>query len=899
MSDNRRVLTGRAAQLEQLTTLLDRARSGEAASGGLLGAAGMGKTSLLDALADSASDFRVVRASGVAAESALGYAGLAVLLRPLLPHADALPPRQRRALSHCMAVDESGPVDLLALGSAILSLMVEAAEARPLLVVVDDVHLFDAESRRALGFALRRLDGEAVAVAVSSRSASGLPDGIADRVVLRPLDHQESWELLRMRRPDLDDAQLREHADLAQGNPLALVELAASHAPSAPVSTEDPDRSLVDLFAARIAALSADAREAMLLAVLDGRVDAAVVVAALTPPSGRAYVDECIDAGLLQAHGSRLRLRHPVVSSAVLSTSRPAETRLAHARLADVLAATDPTRALWHRAHAAEGSDSALASDMAEWGRRTRTSGRPDEASQAFELAASLTLDAEKQAAYSLDAADSAFAQGSSERTRAQIVRAREHPLTASSAARARMLEARLDLGRGWQPAIGDRALAVVDDLPEADCRAAVVELILMSLEGHDADFARRAIRQRPTITDEHPLIGRLVEALAQQQTAEPPEGADAVDELRRLVTFESSDLVTLMVMSTAAFDAGVPSRGRELLLRAEELARGTGDVDRLTSVLTGLAFADVQVGSWTSAVSRARAAIDLLDTDTNPERLVESLLMCAEIDAARGHEQQCRATCRRAREAGGRLQRPWGLVLADRREGLLDLGLGNLARAAASMESAMSAAALHHFSDPYFSAAPDLVEVYLRLDRREDAVAAGKAFLATDSPTWPAPARARALRVRGLLDSEDYDASFEASVALDLAAGFTFHPARTLLVHGERLRRDGRRVDARQRLVRALDIFRRLEADPWTSRTEAELAASGLSASRPGTDSVSQLLTPQELQVAALVAEGRRNREIADTLFLSPRTVESHLGRIFRKLGVSTRTQLAVRINQ
>jgi DNA-binding CsgD family transcriptional regulator len=858
----------------------------------------MGKTTLLDALADSAADFRVVRASGAAAERALGYAGLGVLLRPLLPHADDLPPRQRRALSHCLAED-GGPVDLLALGSAVLSLMVEAAVERPVLVVVDDVHWFDAESRRALGFALRRLDRERVAVAVSSRTTADLPDGIADRVVLSPLDDDAALQVLHHRRPDLDDAQLRRHVELAEGNPLALVELAAADVHRASLSSEDTDRSLVGLFAPRIASLSPGAREAMLLAVLDGRIDPAVVLAALTQPKGQAEVDECVDVGLLQAEGQRLRLRHPVVASAVLATSRPAETRRAHARLADVLATTDPTRALWHRAHAAEGADAALGADMAAWGRRAWASGRPDEASHAFELAASLTLDAEQQAAYWLDAAESAFAQGSSERTRAQIARARERPLAVSSAGRARLLEARLDLGRGWQRAIGDSALTVVDDLPADDRSSTVVELVLMALEGHDADFARRAVRGRPTISREHPVITALVEALAQQQTAEPPEGGEAVDEIRRLVTSESRDLRTLLVMSTAAFDAGAPSRGRELLLQAEELARGSGDVDRLTSVLTGLAFADVQVGSWTSAVSRARAAIDLLDTDTSPERLVEALLLCAEIDAARGHEQQCRATCRRARHASGQLAQPWGFVMADRREGLLDLGLGNLSRAAASLESARSTASLHHMSDPYTSASPDLVETYLRLDRREDAIAAGKEFLATEAPSWPAPPRARALRVRGLLDPDDYDAAFDASVELDLGAGLTFAAARTLLLHGERLRRDGRRIDARRRLVQALDIFRRLEADPWTTRTEQELSASGVSASPPSTESVSQLLTPQELQVAALVAEGRRNREIADTLFLSPRTVESHLGRIFRKLGVTTRTQLALRINR
>lgn len=237
--------------------------------------------------------------------------------------------------------------------------------------------------------------------------------------------------------------------------------------------------------------------------------------------------------------------------------------------------------------------------------------------------------------------------------------------------------------------------------------------------------------------------------------------------------------------------------------------------------------------------------------------------------------------------------------ALADRCEGVLHLGLQRLDLSVLRLEAAHTTAAAAGLTHPYASAVPDLAEAYLRQGRLADAERVAAAFLSRVGPGSPPPPQARALRLRALLAPRgQYDEDFDSSVELDEGVGLRLHAARTLLCHAERLRRDGRRLDARTRLVRCLDVFASLEATPWVSRAQAELEACGGGVRRSTGGTVSEVLTPQELQIAVLVAEGRRNREIAGALFLSLRTVEFHLSRVFRKLDVASRTQLARRMH-
>ncbi|MGI8694674.1 MAG: hypothetical protein ACR2JK_17535, partial [Geodermatophilaceae bacterium] len=238
-----------------------------------------------------------------------------------------------------------------------------------------------------------------------------------------------------------------------------------------------------------------------------------------------------------------------------------------------------------------------------------------------------------------------------------------------------------------------------------------------------------------------------------------------------------------------------------------------------------------------------------------------EALLVHANIDSARGHDEPCRVACARLRVLAEALDRADLSVLADRCEGLFDLGHQRLDSAVRRLESASATALAAGITEPFYLPAPDLAEAYLRQGRREDAERVAGPFLAHVGPGSPPPPRARALRLQALLAARgDYDEGFDASVALDEAVGLRFHAARTLLCHGERLRRDRRRVDARTRLVRCLDVFRSLEAGPWVARTQAELVACGGSLRASTGAPVSAALTPQELQIAELV--GRRTAQ-------------------------------------
>jgi len=468
--------------------------------------------------------------------------------------------------------------------------------------------------------------------------------------------------------------------------------------------------------------------------------------------------------------------------------------------------------------------------------------------------------------------------------------------------ARIQALEGQLNLRLGWRPDLGesvatacrslDRTRAVpllitvartaIDEGDTAAARDTVDQL--EALDGGSAEF-RSLVRIRCDLGDGAADVQATAAARLERAFAQPPSPAD--------------DFATLATVAGAALDRGRIALARSIYLRAEPLARTSGDVDDITNVAFGVAFCDHTLGAWTSAYARALEVSDLLLDIDIPVRRCEALLLQAEIDAARGQASRCRATCAQVRTLSGPLFDPVIALLGERREALLDLGIGRLDQAAVRLEAAVAYCRLHAIHYPYHSPVPDLVEVYVRSGRLDDARAVAPEFLDRVGPLAPPLARARSLRIRGLLASgPEYDAAFTESVELDLSNGHVFQAARTLLCQGERRRRDRRRVEARARLRTALDMFQRLEAAPWVARCEAELAASGAAVTPVRDADVSTLLTAQELQVAILVAEGRRTRDVAETLFLSPRTVESHLSRVYRKLGVNTRTQLSRRMN-
>jgi DNA-binding CsgD family transcriptional regulator len=350
-----------------------------------------------------------------------------------------------------------------------------------------------------------------------------------------------------------------------------------------------------------------------------------------------------------------------------------------------------------------------------------------------------------------------------------------------------------------------------------------------------------------------------------------------------------------LRVLLSVALAAGHLATARALSRLLADSARSAGDVTALVGALARSAFCDHSLGRWNVAYATADEARRLASAAHAPDVVGELLHLTADIDAARGRADACRDACVALRAMADRQDDPVLHALADRREGSLLLSCDDPGAAVPRFESAAQLLAVAGQTHPFFSPAPELAEAYVRLERAADARRVADAFLEHVGSGAPPTARARALRLQGLLATDsDYDEAFCESAALDELTGLRYPLARTLLLHGERLRRDRRRVDARIPLERALDLFRGLEAAPWAERAERELAACGVVARVDAGKASSAALTPQELQIGLMVKKGLRNREIAAAMYVSVRTVEFHLSSAYRKLGVSTRTQLA-----
>ncbi|MFE2665419.1 helix-turn-helix transcriptional regulator [Streptomyces mirabilis] len=908
-------IVGRDHELALLSRLVDALTTGRTGALLMTGGPGAGKSALLDAAARMArrSGVRVLRCRGSEGESGLAFAGLHQLLRPFLDLDEGLPTRQRAALLGVFGLDDgtrtvSDPL-LTSLGA--LTLLSDAAEHGPLLLVIDDTHWLDLGTLDVLAFMARRLEGEPVALLLAARDTA-VPaqlDRQIDRLTIEPLDPAAAGRLLdRQPRPPAGRARSRV-LEQAAGVPLALVELARAVARDPAAAHEDAlpltDR-LEAIFAADLPELPPVTRALLLFAAAAESAELPVILSAV---GDRATPDDWLPAeraGLVRIDADRVRFRHPLIRSAVYRAATYTERRTAHRALADVLVG-DPDRRAWHHAAAASGVDEEAARELDDSAARAQRRGGYAAAATALERAARLSPDPTVRAGRLVRAATMAMYAGHPRwvgELSAQVATLTDEPA----------LLAEASLLAGWALAVTTRfagslgfllpvAEAAVDEDPvlTLDALATATTPAYNSGAPEHRENILRIVERVPPQDDEtgrlwalagcDPVRNRAqaLELLAATWTAPLPKPGSGVD----------IPLSRLVVSGGAAWVLDETAEAIRLFGAAMDHLRRSPTSGANATVAQALALALYESGSWTKARAALDEAYGLAAEGGLENVVVGAPVLRATLLALRGDTEEARAAVQRAVHG---IDLPNCRSLQARTHyalGAAALAEGDHAAAYDRFRAVYTRqpepAPLHFHASDYYLA--DLVAAAVRTGRAEDArlvLDTARRRLAEGETSARLTAivhRAEAL----LAEPDDAERHFTAALADPAGDQWPFERAQVRLDYAEWLRRRRRAVEARPLLAAALEVFERLGTRPWTDRTRAELRAAGVTPASAPADSADSLaeLTPQQLQIARLAAAGLTNREIGERIFLSPRTVGFHLYRIFPKLGITSRAQL------
>jgi DNA-binding NarL/FixJ family response regulator len=902
------VLYGRIVQCALVDNLLADARAGRSGAMVLRGPAGIGKSALLAYAVDSATGMRVLRCTGIESESDLPFAGVHQLLLPILDRLEAIPARQRDALKGAFGLGPAVAEERFLVSLAVLNLLAEGPESEPLLCVVDDAQWLDGASGDALMFAARRIHAEGMAMLFAARDdpqrefgAPGVPE-----VPLSGLDRDAANSLLAERSavPLPSEVADRLVADTL-GNPLALAELVAALS-DAQLSGRTPLPDLLPvthgverLFLDRVRRLPPDSQTLLLIAATQDSDDLSVVLrAARTLGIDPSTLDAAEKAELIWADPTTLRFRHPLIRSAVYRSATSEQRRAVTQALAAALDdAVDTDRRVWLLANAATEPDAALADALQQTAIRAR--GRSAHAAAAaYERAAVLTPDPDQRATRLLDAADAAWAAGQPRRARALLDQAT--PLAAVSLVRGRIehLRGSIEGSCGAPEASYATLMVAVDLLAPADPAAAtraLTEAAQMAWTAGDFDRLREVGERLRALGPDHAattLGARVVAGLTNFLNGNTADAAQQLREAAELAEV-ADDPRGLMVAATGAMFIGDDRRAIDLYTRAVAAARAAAAASTLPMLLAPLSSLEAFSGRYSAALADATEGLRLAEDtgQANPAAHLRAVL--AWLAAVQGREQDCRdAANQTLGHALGQRLGPQAAI-AEWALALLDLGTGRRSDACDRLEILAAAGPGEGHRMVAMFAAADLVEAAVRSERSAAARAALERLTVWGEHTGTGWAKALAARCHGLVaDADEQDSQFTKALELHASAGRPFDTARTELVYGESLRRRRRRADARKHLRAAHETFEQLGATPWADQARVELLATGETARRRDVDTLNQL-TPQELQIARFVAQGTTNRAIAEQLFLSPRTVDYHLRKIFTKLGLTSRHQL------
>jgi DNA-binding CsgD family transcriptional regulator len=901
---NRAMLLGRAHERQQIDEALALARSGTSATLALVGEPGIGKTALLGYAARHAAGMQLLRARGIESEAQIPFGSLLELIRPALMLLDTIPRPQAAALEGALALRPGTTQDRFAVGAATLSILAAYADRAPVVVLVDDAQWLDGSSAQALLFAFRRLVADPIAVFVAARDGEpSLLDG-ADLPVHRMsgLTSDEAATLLRGLAPA---AVTRLHQATA-GNPLALLELApdALDLALAPVGAPVVVSTRISrAFLQRAGQLDQATRQALVLSAASDTGDLPTLErAAARLGTDLSALADAESAGLVTLHAGVVEFRHPLARSAIYAEAAPGQRRDAHRALAAALPDRDIDRRAWHLAAAAAGTDDRASAALEQAGTRSKDRSAYATAAAAFERAGRLAASGERRGRLLRESAEAGWLAGSTDRAIALLEEARAS--TSDPATLIDIDELSGHIATRCGPVMRGHAIltAIAGKTDPERAVAILAEAALACMmAGNAAEMLAVAERVQAVLPAQPSSRAHfqavMTAGMARIFGGDAAAGAEAVHEAVTLVESSADlqdDLQLIPWLALGPLFLRQADAGRLLLDQALRTARARAAVGAVPFVLNLVARGQAATDRWAAAAANYQEAIELARETGQRSELTFALAGLASLQARRGRELQSRACATEAlslaHELGTGLYEIWTAAAL----GELALSLGDAASAAESFEHQQRLLRDRGITDADLSPAAELTDVYVRLGLTDQARRAATEYVAaasTKGQPWPC---ARALRCQGLLAADaDYPAYFEQAILLHEQTPDVFETARTRLAYGERLRRVRNRILAREQLRAAADIFERLDARPWADRARAELAATGETRRRRDPSTIEEL-TPQELQIALLLAAGRTTRETAAALFLSPKTVEYHLRHVYEKLGIHSREELA-----
>lgn len=900
-------LTDRRVERARLDELIAGARVGTSGALVVRGTAGIGKTALLDYLLANADGCRIVRAGSVESEMELAYSGLHQLCAPLLDHLDHLPEPQHHALATAFGLRAGDPADKFLVGLAVLSLLSDVAEAQSLVCLVDDAQWLDRVSAQVLGFVARRLAAESVVLVFAARDGEELPElaGLPELTV-SPLGDQDARALLGSAIPGRLDQSVRDRIVMeARGNPLALLELPKAWTTSAiaggfglPDTVSVPAR-VEESFRRRLAALPGPSTQLLLVAAAEPVGDPALVRSAaerlgIAPDAaGPAKA-----AGLLDSR-MELGFRHPLVRSVVYRDAAIADRRRVHAALAEATdSAADPDRRAWHLAAAAAGPDEEVASALEHSAGRAQARGGISAAAAFLARAAALTTDPARRTARTLAAAQASFQAGSFHDALELLDTAAGEQLEPPQRALVDFLRGHIAFASGFgteaPPLLAHAARQMEAFDAEQGRQTYLIAWVATVFAGQHAsqgDLAGicRTILALPPRPGEPGPLDLLLEGLARLIV----EGhAGAAPTLRRAATALAGigprDVIQWGWAATAATDATWDPEGTRAIAESQSaIFRQAGALGQLPISLAALGNAAIWSGDLAGAASIAAEAASVASATGShfPPTIALRLL------AARGKEREAAALIAETLAGAGAEGQGLAETNADWASAVLFNGLARYDEAMAAASRATSAT-----HEPFVSvwALPELVEAAARAGDDERARTALERLIATTQACATDAALGIEARSRAIL-SDDRAAEEHYRDAITHLARTPLRPelARAHLLQGEWLRREGRRVDAREQLRTAYEQFTAIGMEAFAERARRELVATGEHVRRRRRLGDREVLTPQEHQIARLARDGHSNQEISTQLFLSPRTVEWHLRKVFAKLGIASRKEL------